>query len=106
MAKRLSVLLSYATGVVAADSAVFVDFDTLPSSAASLSQTLKFLLADEARPLRAALVGEVRAFVYVFGVNFAFSFFVAPSWRVPSGAGWLAGQEEIGRTGFRGGMVW
>eukprot|EP00903_Cladosiphon_okamuranus_P007787 g7536.t1 len=58
LAKRLSVLLSYATGVVAADSAVFVDFDTLPSSAASLSQTLKFLLADEARPLRAALVGE------------------------------------------------
>lgn len=60
LAKRLSVLLSYATGVVAADSAVFVDFDTLPSTAASLSQTLKFLLADEARPLRAALVGEVR----------------------------------------------
>lgn len=62
MAKRLSVLLSYATGMVAADSAVFVDFDTLPSTAASLSQTLKFLLADEARPLRAALVGEVRLF--------------------------------------------
>lgn len=59
LAKRLSVLLSYATGVVAADSAVFVDFDTLPSTAASLSQTLEFLLADEARPLRAALVGEV-----------------------------------------------
>lgn len=59
LAKRLSVLLSYATGVVAADSAVFVDFDTLPSTAASLSQTLKFLLAEEARPLRAALVGEV-----------------------------------------------
>ncbi|CAM9689764.1 unnamed protein product [Scytosiphon promiscuus] len=58
LAKRLSVLLSYATGVVAADSAVFVDFDTLPSTAASLSQTLKFLLAEEARPLRAALVGE------------------------------------------------
>lgn len=61
MAKRLSVLLSYATGVVAADSAVFVDFDTLPSTAASLSQTLKFLLAEEARPLRAALIGEVRS---------------------------------------------
>ncbi|CAB1109481.1 unnamed protein product [Ectocarpus sp. CCAP 1310/34] len=58
LAKRLSVLLSYATGVVAADSAVFVDFDTLPSTAASLSQTLQFLLAEEARPLRAALVGE------------------------------------------------
>ncbi|CAM9630586.1 unnamed protein product [Laminaria digitata] len=58
LAKRLSVLLSYATGVVAADSAVFVDFDTLPESGASLGQTLKFLLADEARPLRAALVGE------------------------------------------------
>lgn len=64
MAKRLSVLLSYATGVVAADSAVFVDFDTLPSTGASLSQTLKFLLADEARPLRAALVGEVRSRLY------------------------------------------
>lgn len=58
LAKRLSVLLSYATGVVAADSAVFVDFDTLPASGASLGQTLKFLLAEEARPLRAALVGE------------------------------------------------
>ena len=40
----------------------FVDFDTLPASGASLGQTLKFLLAEEARPLRAALVGEVRAF--------------------------------------------
>ncbi|CAN0288289.1 unnamed protein product [Ascophyllum nodosum] len=58
MAKRLSVLLSYATGVVAADSAVFVDFDTLPSTAASLSQTLEFVLRDDARPLRAALIGE------------------------------------------------
>lgn len=65
LAKRLSVLLSYATGVVAADSAVFVDFDTLPSSGASLNQTLSFLLADEARPLRAALVGEVRTRVGV-----------------------------------------
>lgn len=54
-------LLSYATGVVAADSAVFMDFDMLPESGASLGQTLKFLLADEARPLRAALVGEVSA---------------------------------------------
>lgn len=53
-------LLSYAMGVVAADSAVFVDFDTLPSTGASLTQTLKFLLSDDARPLRAALVGEVR----------------------------------------------
>lgn len=66
LAKRLSVLLSYATGVVAADSAVFVDFDTLPASGASLGQTLKFLLAEEARPLRAALVGEVRAFSIIF----------------------------------------
>lgn len=63
-------LLSYATGVVAADSAVFVDFDTLPSTAASLSQTLKFLLAEEARPLRAALVGEVRLVLGRQGVNY------------------------------------
>lgn len=59
LAKRLSVLLSYATGVVAADSSVFVDFDTLPSSTAPLGQTLSFLLGDGARPLRAALIGEV-----------------------------------------------
>lgn len=65
LAKRLSVLLSYATGVVAADSSVFVDFDTLPSSAATLGQTLKFLLSKEARPLRAALIGEVNSYFYL-----------------------------------------
>lgn len=68
LAKRLSVLLSYATGVVAADSSVFVDFDTLPSSAATLGQTLKFLLSEEARPLRSALVGEVLIF-FAFHVS-------------------------------------
>lgn len=58
-------LLSYATGVVAADSAVFVDFDTLPSTGASLSQTLDFVLGEGARPLRAALVGEVRILLLI-----------------------------------------
>ena len=78
LAKRLSVLLSYATGVIAADSSVFVDFDTLPESGASLGQTLKFLLAEEARPLRAALVGEVRVY-YFMESEASFYFMTAPT---------------------------
>ncbi|CAM9608490.1 unnamed protein product [Discosporangium mesarthrocarpum] len=58
LAKRLSVLLSYATGIVASDSSVFVDFDTLPSTGAKLNQTMAFLLGDDAEPLRVTLVEE------------------------------------------------
>ena len=58
-ATRLAVLLNSALGVVAKTSGAFIDLDSIPKDAVSLSASIKFLLSDRARSLRTLLEDEV-----------------------------------------------
>jgi aarF domain-containing kinase len=55
---RLSVLLNSALGIVAKTSGAFVDLDSVPADGVSTIASVKFLLSDKARSLRALLVDE------------------------------------------------
>ena len=56
--ERLAVMLNSAMGIVAETSDTFVDLETLPEDAASLKQSLKYVLTPRAESLRKVLVKE------------------------------------------------
>lgn len=56
--QRLAVMLNSAMGIVARSEDVFVDLETLPEDAASLEQSLKYLMQPEAASLRNLLERE------------------------------------------------
>ena len=56
--ERLAVMLNSAMGIVAETSDTFVDLETLPEDAASLKQSLKYVLTPRAESLRKLLVKE------------------------------------------------
>ena len=59
--ERLAVMLNSAMGIVAETSDTFVDLETLPEDAASLKQSLKYVLTPRAESLRKVLVKEAIA---------------------------------------------
>ena len=93
--RRLAVMLNSAMGIVAQNEDVFVDLETIPEDAATLDQSLKYLLQPQAASLRNLLEREAETAADLLlrqslrkGVNRVFS-------QLPKPPSWLPFTDSL-----------
>lgn len=93
--RRLAVMLNSAMGIVAKNEDVFVDLETIPEDAATLDQSLKYLLQPQAASLRNLLEREAETAADLLlrqslrkGVNRVFS-------QLPKPPSWLPFTDSL-----------